>query len=177
VHEAPLLQEAAAAALANLAANSGEAQSLIASAGETESYTGGHRGSRGLPWGSTVCFITFNLGSLPAQCVWRCSSPLPCLSLCCRCFIKISVWPLTCAGAGAIPLLVEVLRCGTLPAKQHAARAIRNLGGCAARLLACSCCVCLTFRYLPIKRAVLASTFPVSSAGLPGHPAPRFISL
>jgi hypothetical protein len=32
--EAPLLQEAAAAALANLAANSGEAQSLIASAGK-----------------------------------------------------------------------------------------------------------------------------------------------
>lgn len=56
-----LLQEAAAAALGNLAANSAEAQSLIAS-------------------------------------------------------------------AGAIPLLVGVLRGGTDAAKQHAARAIRNLG-------------------------------------------------
>lgn len=66
--EAPAAQEAAAAALGNLAANSAEAQSLIAS-------------------------------------------------------------------AGAIPLLVGVLAGGTDAAKQHAARAIRNLGEGAARAL------------------------------------------
>ncbi|KAL4439178.1 hypothetical protein ABPG77_004080 [Micractinium sp. CCAP 211/92] len=62
VPEAPLMQEAAASALGNLAANSSEAQALIAS-------------------------------------------------------------------AGAIPLLVGVLRSGTPAAKQHATRAIRNLAG------------------------------------------------
>jgi hypothetical protein len=33
-----------------------------------------------------------------------------------------------CLPAGSIPLLVDVLRSGTAPAKQHSARAIRNLG-------------------------------------------------
>lgn len=48
--------------------------------------------------------------------------------------------PLPPDPAGAIPLLVGVLRSGTDAAKQHAARALRNLGGLGGCLrVACAC--------------------------------------
>jgi hypothetical protein len=142
--EAPAAQEAAAAALANLAANSSEAQSLIASAGgcwkrRKEAGRGG-KGGRGKAEQGEVCggataggvLCLHRLSSQPLHSAWLgmawhapTHAALPSSHQ-----LPLHSWhphP-TPPHAGAIPLLAEVLRCGTPAAKQHAARAIRNLG-------------------------------------------------
>jgi len=134
--EAPVMQEAAAAALGNLAANSSEAQALIASAGGCGGWVGWLGGGTAVgPW-RLSCQGLGRRGGTGKLLLCRTQEKPPFPAATAASAITTGTMMHSpnhrpcCLPAGAIPLLVDVLRTGTPTAKQHAARAIRNLGTC-----------------------------------------------
>ena len=152
--ESEYSREAAAAALANLAANSEETQAAIAAAGgrpggRAGGQARGRTGGRGAGRAAAPPLSIYR-GSLrahggvlsppPWARRWESSDPpMHCSTHCSVILyvsqsthgsVRFSIVGLSLPPAGAIPALVGALRLGGTPAAaQHAARALRNLAG------------------------------------------------